>query len=106
MNRSQKVKKIYTVLRNAPGSKISSKQALTVAARLVEVYDDRSDLTGFSLDGGRRSFVEYDIDEAMADGGWRVLQKEQAWVNTLYDGENNDYLVQRKLKSYGVEMAA
>ncbi len=106
MNRSQKVRKVYAELRNAPGLNISSERILKLAARLVDIYDDRIDLTGLFLDGGRRTFKEYGVDEAISDGGWRILQKEGYWVNDLYDGENQDYSIHQKLRSYGVELAA
>ena len=106
MNRPRRIKQLYHEIRETLGSEICSKEALQLAAHLVDVADDRDVLPGGLFREQRARFDELPVDEAMADGGWRLFNRERDIVRALFDGE--DAYVQRRARyqSIDLELAA
>jgi hypothetical protein len=106
MNRTGRIKQLYHEIRDTMGSEISSKEALQLAAHLVDVADGRDVIPGELFREQRATFDELPVDEAIADGGWRILNRERDIVRALFDGE--DAFVQRnpRYQSMELELAA
>ena len=87
MNRPTRIRTLYNEIRETLGSEISSKEALQLAAHLVDIVDDRDALTGADVRKQRATFEELPIDQAIADGGWKVLNRENEVINAAFGGE-------------------
>jgi hypothetical protein len=106
MNRPNKIRKVYKELRHSLGGEIPSQEVLKHAASLVDIFDDRDHAPLIHLHTQRATFDELPLDEAFADGGWRVMRRESNWMNDIYSDEPSDPRVANKLKSLTMEMAA
>ena len=85
MNRSKKIRSIYRELRASVGDRFTSKDLLEIANTLITA-DGKLKTDKFTqLRAARRTFEELDLDEAFADGGWRVMRREKTIVNALHD---------------------
>ena len=106
MNRPSRIKQLYHEIRETLGSEICSKEALQLAAHLVDVADGSDALPDDLFGEQRATFDELPVDEAMADGGWRLFNRDQDIVRALFDGE--DAFVRRKphYQSIELELAA
>ena len=102
MNRPSRIKQLYREIRETLSSEICSKEALQLAAHLVDVADGRDVLLGGLFREQRATFDELPVDEAMADGGWRLFNRERDIVRALFDGE--DAFVQRKSRYQSIEL--
>ena len=74
MNRPDQIRQIYAELRRTLGS-ASAGDLLRLAALIVRTYRSPEKLDR-SFRDGRRPFVELELDNAMKDGGWRILAYE------------------------------
>ena len=87
MNRPTRIRTLYNEIRETLGSEISSKEALQLAAHLVDVADDRDVPSGANVREQRATFDELPVDQAIADGGWKVLNRENEVINAAFGGE-------------------
>jgi len=85
MNKSKKIRSIFRELRAAVGDKFTSGELLEIANTLLVIDNNSKADKIIHLQNARRSFDELDLDEAFADGGWRVMRQERNIVNTLSD---------------------
>jgi hypothetical protein len=106
MSRPSRIKQLYHEIRETLGSEICSKEALQLAAHLVDVADGRDVLPGGLFGEQRATFDELPVDEAIADGGWRLLNRERDIVRALFDGEEAFVRRKQHYKSIELELAA
>lgn len=102
MNRPSRIKQLYHEIRETVGSEICPKEALQLAAHLVEVADGNDALPGGLFREQRASFGELPVDEAMADGGWRLFNRERDIVSAIFGGE--DAFVQHRPRYHSIEL--
>lgn len=89
MNRPSRIKILYNEVRETLGAEISPKEALQLAAHLVDIADGRDSIKGAQITEQRDTFDELPIDQALADGGWKVLNREREIVRAVFDGGDN-----------------
>lgn len=65
-------------LRRAAGPEVPVGELLRLAAHIAKAaVTERDELAGFGRPGESRAFASLPCDEAMEDGGWRVLAFER-----------------------------
>ena len=101
MNRPTRIRTLYNEIRETLGFEVSSKEALQLAAHLVDVVDDRDTSAGADVREQRATFDELPVDQAIADGGWRVLNQENELIKATFGGE--DIWVGRKPRHQPIE---
>ena len=106
MNRPQKVNQIYLELRAELGDKIPAHELLRSAALLVAVVKGDGPATGAVHHSPRATFDEKPLDEAMADGGWKILARESSWLHRIDGDDTPSVKAKEQLRSYGLELAA
>ena len=106
MNRPKTIRKVYGVLRDALGDQFPSHEILMSAAKLVDIFEGRDVHSGARHGNPRPTFEELPLDEAFADGGWRVLERESIHLTEIFFDEPQDMIVRKKLKFLGMELAA
>jgi hypothetical protein len=78
MQNPARLRAIYAELRRATGNEVAAADLLRLAHMLLKRYrldiDDELDDYGRPVDS--RAFFALPVDEAMEDGGWRVLNFE------------------------------
>ena len=82
--RPNKVRQIYAELRRSVGAVMPAIELLRLAAALVEashssIVDDEYSAYQPELANG-----QLPLDEAFADGGWRMMEREWRWVGRTY----------------------
>ena len=94
MNRPKMVRSIYAEFRHAAADEGSPEELLRAATGLVDLLKPlpQSVASGMSFRTGGLSFEEWDLDRAMADGGWRVLRHERELEHIAFgdEGESLD----------------
>lgn len=88
MNRPTRIRQLYNEIRETVGSEISSKEALQMAAHLVDVVDDLDISSGARIQEQRATFDELPVDQAIADGGWKVLNRESEVIRATFGGDD------------------
>ena len=76
MNRPQKIKKIYRELRMMLGDEYPDYELLKSASLLIEIYEDDEPINLDQLKSFWIQFEEREVDEAIKDGGWRLISGE------------------------------
>jgi hypothetical protein len=87
MRKSDKLREIYAELRST-GIEAPASDMIRLAHIILRAYgvdDDDVDEFGRPRDG--RSIVRMPVDEAMTDGGWRVLEYEARRNGSIDDLE-------------------
>ncbi len=85
MNRPQQVRAVFQELRQTLGDRYSAGELLKRAAALVDLLTDEDDPLDRECITGRIPFEERDLHEAMADGGWRILNTAYRHERYLFD---------------------
>jgi len=106
MNRPSRIRQLYNEIRESLGSEISSKEALQLAAHLVDVADGRDVIPFDTFRDQRATFDELPVDEAIADGGWRVFNREKDIVRSLFGGDEPSYRRKPRYHVIDLELAA
>jgi hypothetical protein len=106
MSRPSRIKQLYHEIRESLGSEISSKEALQLAAHLVDVADGRDVIPFDTFRDQRATFEELPVDEAIADGGWRVLNREKDIVRSLFGSDEPSYRRKPRYQVIDLELAA
>ena len=92
MNRPQKVRAIFQELKSALGSEIPTTELLEAASAMVSIHDRVTDSTPkASIADNDRSFESIETGIAMADGGWRVMDKERELMRNFYMQNDSEY---------------
>ena len=76
MSRPQQIRAVFQELRQALGDQFSAGDLLKRAASLVDLFTVKDDASRFELRTGGVPFDEWNLNAAMADGGWRILNYE------------------------------
>lgn len=106
MNRPQQVRQVFSELRAALGSHVSSRDLLEAAGALVELFDEDADEPRFELRVGGLPFARWAVDKAFADGGWRVLALE-SYGDTSPNEDEADFIdVKRLFSTLEIEVYA
>ena len=106
MNRPQKVKEVYRELRMMLGEEFPAHELLESAALLVEIVGDDNKITASQLQDFWVPIKEQAVDEAIADGGWKILSHENWWNQILDEEDVLSVRAKEQLKNYGLEIAA
>jgi hypothetical protein len=86
MNRPQRVRAVFQELRQTVGDRFSARELLEQASALVELLiDENADPLYRERMTDSVPFEERDLHDAMADGGWRVLNHVCRHDRDLYD---------------------
>lgn len=100
VNRSQKLREVFAELKEFYGETVSAGELLRVASALLEAYQ-KVDVEQYGDFGypRREPFFFYEVDRAMLDGGWRVLNSEYRTGMELSDELPDSYwAVQAKVQ--------
>ncbi|MGY5808436.1 hypothetical protein ACXHXG_12030 [Rhizobium sp. LEGMi198b] len=77
MQKPAQFRAIFAELRSGLGPDIPAKQLAQIAILIMRAYRDASeDVDGWGVSTESRAFQTLPVDEAMKDGGWRVLEFE------------------------------
>ena len=106
MNRRQMVNRIYEEFRAEFGDEIPAHELLQSAANFVEIIRGNEPITGAKLQSPRYTFEERPVDDAMADGGWRVLCREASWMSRINGDDSPGFAERARMKDLGVRMFA
>ena len=106
MNRARQVREVFVELRRSIGDRASPKDLLECAASLVELFDQDEGGPVYDLRTGGTPFINWAIDVAFADGGWRVLGFESANEEELEREEREERFMHNGMARYAMEMAA
>jgi hypothetical protein len=103
MNRSQRIRAVYQELRSATAGVVPAGDLLGYADQLVGLFFDEA-VPSFSLRTGGQNFDSWSIDRAMADGGWRVMNRFSSIGSDEDDESIGDPMVVQQWRDLGVEM--
>ena len=106
MNRPQKIKKVYRELRVELGDEYSDYELLKSANLLTELFADDEPITLDQLKRFGIQFKDREVDEAIKDGGWRLISNEGWWDQITDDQDVLSPQSRAQLKNYGLELAA
>jgi hypothetical protein len=86
MRKPALVRTIYAELRSSLGNEASAGDLLRLAHLIVRAHTEQIDeLADFGRPGDGRSFATLPVDDAMRDGGWRILSFEAHRLEYLDD---------------------
>lgn len=81
------IREVYSLLRRIVGPSIPAKEVLNFAAAVVQFFAAKTDYELEDFDSSEsdprirgRSFEEWPVDAAMADGGWNILDYEYSQI--------------------------
>lgn len=99
MTRAQQVRAVFHVLKETLGDQYSAGDLLRSAAALVEACRTLDEEEALDRRvGPREAFFASEVDKAMADGGWRVLDFERrAGMHLLDELPERGIVVQKRL---------
>lgn len=106
MNRARQVREVFLELRQSVGDRASAKDLLECAASLVELFDQGEGGPSFELHTGGTPFINWALDAAFADGGWRVLGFEASNEEALEREEREERFMHNGMARFAMEMAA
>ena len=106
MNRPQKIKKVYRELRMMLGDEYADYELLKSASLLIEIYEDDEPITLDQLKSFGIQFIDREVDEAIKDGGWKLISNEGWWDQVADDQDVLSPQTRAQLKNYGLELAA
>jgi len=85
LRRSDKIRQIYSELRST-GVEGSASDLIKIANAILRTYAGEEDSDDFlSAPVDSKSFVDRSVDNAMADGGWRILEFEETRRRSIDD---------------------
>jgi len=88
MRKPGQIRVIYAELRQMLGDEVAAGDLLKIANLFLRAYSDPPDeLKEFGVAGDSRPFLTLPVDEAMSDGGWRILsfERDRSWFLDLRD---------------------
>ena len=119
MNKSIKIRKVYTELRHEMGGEVPSSELLKSASDLVDLFDDSEagvpvdivefiDASNARVPVGHRNtsyiFDEWPLDRALSDGGWQVMRREASWGKEIFYDDTMDPEVIAQVNSMTMEL--
>ena len=105
MNKSIKIRKVYTELRHEMGGEVPSSELLQSASDLVDLFDDSNIGIPVSHRNASHIFEEWPLDRALSDGGWQVMRRETSWVKELFQDELIDPQITAQINSMTMEVS-
>jgi hypothetical protein len=106
MNRPKKIKEVYRELRMMLGDEYPDYELLKSASLLIEIYEDDEPITLVQLKSFGIQFKDREVDEAIKDGGWRLISDEGWWDQITDDQDMLSPQSRAQLKNYGLELVA
>lgn len=101
MRKPKRIRMIYAELREVLGPSVPASDLLKVANVILRAYNtDVSDSDGFGRPGFNRSIVSLPLDEAIADGGWRVLEFEQSERPDSFHDKDFSFILKLTVTSF------
>jgi hypothetical protein len=82
--RPDKVRQIYAELRRSVGAVMPAIELLRLAAALVEATHSSFADDEYSVYRPELANGQLPLDEAFADGGWRMMEREWRWIGRSY----------------------
>jgi hypothetical protein len=99
MNRPQQIREVFFELRRAVGDQASARELLQLASAIVRAYTEPEDDGAEPEFWGRAPFLAAEVDKAMMDGGWRVLDFEcRCGLPVAEETPENTLWVQARLR--------
>jgi hypothetical protein len=84
---ASKIRQVYAELRHALGDEIPAIELLRLAAKLVDAAEHPS-VREENVVGMRRSIDQLlPLDEAFADGGWRMMARDRAYHSETFEDD-------------------
>jgi hypothetical protein len=80
MSHLKKTNQIYIEIRNFFGGAMPAYKLLKSAALLIEIAENKNPITAGQMRDFWVPYTEKGVDEAMADGGWTLLSREDSWL--------------------------
>lgn len=84
--RSLKIRRVFAELRHAFGDEIPAIELLRLAAKLVDAAQPTS-VREENVVSMRRSMDQLPLDEAFADGGWRIMARDRTYHNETFEAD-------------------
>ena len=93
MNRPAQIRAIFAELRSALGESYSDRELLKLAHSIILAYAAAGKVDDDVVEAIKsgRSFFATPLDEAMEDGGWRVLDFEDRRGTAFEDGIRTEF---------------
>ena len=73
---------------------------------MIEIYEDDKPINLDQLKSFGIQFKEREVDEAIKDGGWRLMSDEGWWDQIADDQDVLSLQTRAQLINYGLELAA
>jgi len=80
MRRGARIVAVYREFREVIGGAVPAADLLKSAESFVALFDEEEGVPQFQLHFGRTPFEMQELDLAMADGGWRMLNRAWKWM--------------------------
>ncbi len=91
MRKPDQIRAIFAELRATLGPEVPAADLLKIAVIILRsYYSEEDELAGFGRPGQARSFISMPVDEALVDGGWRVLEFERDAETACFDRDEPD----------------
>ena len=102
VNRPSQIREVYLELRRIFGGQLNAGEVLRLAALIVKAYREPETLDPtFDDEYGRLPFVALELDTAMEDGGWRILEYEGRRGMALTDDlPDNYFAVEARIRGF------
>jgi hypothetical protein len=102
MRQPDLVRAVFAELRRNLSSDVSDGDALRLAHLIIKSYTEERDLLAdFGIARASRSLLHTEVDEAMKDGGWRVMEFEGEGFSTPDDrGPRAGFILQTLLERF------
>jgi hypothetical protein len=85
--RVSKIRQVFAELRSALGNELPAIELLQLAAKLVDATRDSAVGSDEKIVRLRSSVDELPLDEAFADGGWRIMARDHAYSRDQFDDD-------------------
>jgi hypothetical protein len=85
--RAYKVRQVFAELRHALGNELPAIELLQLAAKLVDATQPLSVRDDEKIVSLRPSKDQLPLDEAFADGGWRMMARDRAYDKDHFEDD-------------------
>lgn len=85
--RPNKIRQVFAELRLALGNELPAIELLQLAAKLVDATRQPSVRDDGKIVGLRPSMDQIPLDEAFADGGWRIMARDRAYYPDHFEDD-------------------
>ena len=106
MNRPKKVRAIFNEIQPSLKDDFTSEEILKFAADFLKTTEYEDPGARIRLVSSRTGFDELDVDQAIADGGWKVMAREKQMMSDLYSEEHSFETYEINFNEVGLDIAA